>query len=69
LEVRAARLGHPSNFWSKSFNMCFLFAESVLRHEHGEVTVLDTDTLEEGIQTALNVLPNVERERSENIAT
>ena len=43
-------LGHPGYLRSKSLDMIFLLTEGCFSDKHGEVAVLDSYRLEEGVQ-------------------
>lgn len=44
--TRDLRLGDPSNFGRKTFNVVLLFLEPSTGDEHGEVAVLNTELLD-----------------------
>ena len=62
-------LGHPSDFRSESCDVILFFVQSCLCHEHGEIDVLNANLLEKLISELCNLLPDVERGGTQDVAS
>lgn len=69
LHLTLTRLGDPSDFRGEAFNVLLFFVEGSFSDEHGEVSVLDTESLESRVHEALNLFPDEVRTGSEDVAS
>lgn len=68
-QVAITRLGDPGHLGSKVGDVCLLLLQCLVRHEHGEVTVLDTQLLNLAVKEILNRFPNSVGPRAKNVAS
>ena len=59
----------PSNFRRKSFDVAFFFIQCSLCHKHREIAILNANFFYTHVNKALDLLPDVVREGSKDIAT
>mmetsp|Transcript_35021 Transcript_35021/g.53759 ORF Transcript_35021/g.53759 Transcript_35021/m.53759 type:complete len:601 (-) Transcript_35021:128-1930(-) len=64
-----AGLGYPSDLGREPFKVVLFLLEGTLRDEHREVGVLGTAGLEASVEVGLDLLPDVEGARAEDVAT
>ena len=61
-------LGHPSDFRSETCDVILFFVQCCLGHKHGEVDILHANLLEKLISKICDLLPDVERGGTQNVA-
>ena len=59
----------PSNFRRKAFDVTFFFIQCSLCHKHREIAILNANFFYTHVNKALDLLPDVVREGSKDIAT
>ena len=68
LKIRRTCFSDPRNLRRKVSNMVLLSFQSVFTNKHWEIAVLDSNSFNFSIEEALNLLPDEEGSRSEDVA-